>query len=406
LQLCKRLNYCRTLLFSITILLSNYLLGQTCESTHAQFDTNLIIISCNTIIEFSDSSSLLETDSIISWLWDFGDGTRKSALQNPSHEYTSAGTFEVMLTIFSAKGCIDSIKKAISIPGPQPKFYYGNHIVDIGDTAEICQGEKVEVVNFSTGNPLTDPVFEMDWGDGWRSNTISIGNTLGHTYREPGTYELYLLMEDVFTGSNRCSRIFQDTNNNFLNKRKMVVVVHPTPSAFITASTNPTYIGHPTEYVADLDSPYTRIVWEMGDGVSYRENNRKNNSVIHKFQQEGLYQVVLAPEYDEIPRCWDRDTLEVKVLHDSLNSIPSHSEAIRIWPNPASSSIHIQTIGSMHIEKITVMDALGKTHFPSYKLEGSTASVVIGLLKHGNYVIRVQTNNSIITNKILVINER
>lgn len=60
----------------------------------------------------------------------------------------------------------------------------------------------------------------------------------------------------------------------------------------------------------------------------------------------------------------------------------------------------------MHIEKITVMDALGKTHFPSYKLEGSTASVVIGLLKHGNYVIRVQTNNSIITNKILVINER
>jgi len=52
-----------------------------------------------TEVTFTDTS----TGSISLWAWDFGDGTI-SALQNPKHTYTEAGTYTVTLQIFNAVG--------------------------------------------------------------------------------------------------------------------------------------------------------------------------------------------------------------------------------------------------------------------------------------------------------------
>ena len=45
-------------------------------------------------VNFTD----LSTGSITSWAWTFGDGGTSTA-QNPSHTYTSAGTYTVALTV-------------------------------------------------------------------------------------------------------------------------------------------------------------------------------------------------------------------------------------------------------------------------------------------------------------------
>ncbi len=50
------------------------------------------------IVQFSDSS----TGSISTWYWDFGNGS--SVLQNPTWTYSTAGIYNVLLTVTGPGG--------------------------------------------------------------------------------------------------------------------------------------------------------------------------------------------------------------------------------------------------------------------------------------------------------------
>jgi PKD repeat protein len=57
-------------------------------------------------VQFTDTSS----DSPTAWSWDFGDGS-SATTQNPSHTFSSAGTFSVSLTVTNSSGS-DTITKS------------------------------------------------------------------------------------------------------------------------------------------------------------------------------------------------------------------------------------------------------------------------------------------------------
>jgi len=67
--------------------------------------------SANQSVQFSDGSAGGPT----SWLWSFGDGGT-SSLQNPSHTYTSAGTFTVSLTASNASGAATATRSVTVAP--------------------------------------------------------------------------------------------------------------------------------------------------------------------------------------------------------------------------------------------------------------------------------------------------
>jgi Zn-dependent metalloprotease len=54
---------------------------------------------CDGVVQFTDQSDNAPT----SWSWDFGD-SKTSTLQNPSHTYTSSGTYSVILKATNANG--------------------------------------------------------------------------------------------------------------------------------------------------------------------------------------------------------------------------------------------------------------------------------------------------------------
>jgi len=64
-------------------------------------------------IFFTDSS--IDSDgSIVSWTWDFGDGNI-SYQQNPTHQYSHIGTYNVTLTVTDNDGANDSITKQMMV---------------------------------------------------------------------------------------------------------------------------------------------------------------------------------------------------------------------------------------------------------------------------------------------------
>ncbi len=52
----------------------------------------------------AEFEGISDDTTIVSWLWDFGDGTT-SDLQSPSHVYESYGVFPVVLTVINTNGC-------------------------------------------------------------------------------------------------------------------------------------------------------------------------------------------------------------------------------------------------------------------------------------------------------------
>ena len=64
------------------------------------------------VFGFSDFS--ISNDTIVSWFWDFGDGS-SSIDQNPLHTFSGFGTYTVCLTITDNSGCSNVICLPITI---------------------------------------------------------------------------------------------------------------------------------------------------------------------------------------------------------------------------------------------------------------------------------------------------
>jgi gliding motility-associated-like protein len=59
------------------------------------------------LVTFSDST--IYNDSLSFYHWNFGDGT-SSALQNPTHYYTTSGTYSVYLNVQTQNACVDTFR--------------------------------------------------------------------------------------------------------------------------------------------------------------------------------------------------------------------------------------------------------------------------------------------------------
>ena len=93
--------------------------GQSFGQLNAQFSANQTSGCFPLAVAFTDAS----TGSPNSWNWDFGDAN-SSTQQNPSHNYTSPGTYTVTLTVGNGTGTDTEIKTSyITVfTGPTASF--------------------------------------------------------------------------------------------------------------------------------------------------------------------------------------------------------------------------------------------------------------------------------------------
>ncbi len=143
-------------------------------------------------VNFDASESYDPDGEIVSYSWDFGDGTRGDGI-NPSHIYNIPGGYEATLMVIDDDGATDTDTLIITVfePVVEPNQ---NPVADI--SADTLNGFVGFPLNFDASGSY-DPdgtivSYSWDFGDGATSNLAVVS----HTYINSGTYAVILRVTD------------------------------------------------------------------------------------------------------------------------------------------------------------------------------------------------------------------
>jgi PKD repeat protein len=166
---------------------------------------NPYIGEVNEPIQFDGSNSSDPDGFIVAHDWDFGDGGTGTG-ETPTHAYTTAGMYNVTLTVTDNMGASDSTTRTATIgQGNQPP---------IADANNPYNGTVNEPIQFD-GSNSSDPdgtivAYDWDFGDGGTGT----GPAPTHAYTTAGTYTVTLTVTDDLGASDSTTRtatIVQDT---------------------------------------------------------------------------------------------------------------------------------------------------------------------------------------------------
>lgn len=208
----------------------------------------------NQPVQFFDQSTL-PGGTIVSWTWYFGDNTT-STLQNPVHQYATAGTYNVQLIVVTSFGCIDTVTQPITVnPIPVAGFTYPN----------VCAGTTV-----TFNNTTTPPGINYNWNFG--NGQTSTGTNPTVIYNTPGTYTVTLIAVD----SSGCGDTITQQ-----------ITVFPLPTAAFTFSGSGTCQNSTITFTNTSTGGIT-YNWNFGNG----QTSTQQNPVI-TYNQPGNYDVTL-----------------------------------------------------------------------------------------------------------------
>ena len=205
-------------------------------------------------VQFTDTS----TDQPIGWLWNFGDGTQNSTLQNPTHLFTTSGVYTVRLDATNSLGsCWKTTDITVS---PLTASFNANQTAGLEPLA-------VQFTDTSTDQPTK---WSWNFGDG---GTSASQNPV-HPYTAPGIYTVNLSATNGFDG--------------WRNSSSILITVYSLPQVSFTAS--PTSGTSGTAVVFNDQSTGfpgpTSFSWDFGDGTGSIQQNPS-----HQYTRAGIYTI-------------------------------------------------------------------------------------------------------------------
>jgi PKD repeat protein len=212
-----------------------------------------------------------------SWSWNFGDGSPASTQQNPSHTYSSGGTYTVTLTISNGL-CTKTVSQVATVNN-QPTASF---------TSSASGGCGPLNVSFNNGSTNAG-TYSWNFGDGSPANTQ---NNPSHAYVTGGTYTVVL----TAIGSG-CTATQSHT-----------ISVGQSPTSSFTANTtvclNDTVFF--TNHSVANGSAITSYNWNFGDGSPASSSANPT----HVYVSSGTFTVRLTAA---TAGCSDDTTITVNV---------------------------------------------------------------------------------------------
>lgn len=219
--------------------------------------------------QFNNTSTIPDgTQALLTYSWNFGDGSPAISIQHPLHYYTGTGPYGVTLTVTSNNGCITDTTQLVNTIYTQAD---GEFTVN----PENCLND---VTTFtSTANPLAgNTVAEWHWDFGDATSSL-LQNPL-HTFISPGTYSVrHWIVTDK--GCNSDTAIH-------------TVTVHPLPTANFNFSTPAceTKLISFTDISAANAGILNSWTWDFSDGSVVETTQNPS----HTFNAAGTYPVTLV----------------------------------------------------------------------------------------------------------------
>jgi PKD repeat protein len=236
----------------------------------------------------SDGSGSADNARIVSYEWDFGDGTTATG-PTPSHTYSDPAEYNVTLTVTDSAGYTDTKSVTVGIENVPPT-------ADAGEDQTLVAGQSamLDGSGSSEGDEYDDLSYEWDVdGDGEFEST---SETVSHSYDEIGTYNATLRVNDGDGGV--------DTDAT-------TITVEPDTEAPVadvgenqSASVNETvsFDGSNSSDNVEID----RYEWDFGDGTT-----ETGATPSHAFDKSGVYTVTLT--VTDSSGNTDTATIEVEV---------------------------------------------------------------------------------------------
>ncbi|WP_295125752.1 PKD domain-containing protein [uncultured Chitinophaga sp.] len=211
------------------------------------------------------SSSNIDSDPVSTYAWTFGDGsTQSTATPSVNHTYTTAGTFNVALTITTAQGCTATRT-------------YNQHIrtgtlpTGVSFTATPATTNAATPVRL-LASATNATSYRWNFGDG--STQDGAASDVYHTFLNTGN-----LTVNLAAGNNGC----------YTNAVPVGVQIAPSVARFtwVRACDNRLRFQFTNTSIGEAGDTYE---WDFGDNTAI-DNNASPN---HTFTTEGTYTVRLS----------------------------------------------------------------------------------------------------------------
>ncbi|QXP54747.1 PKD domain-containing protein [Cellulophaga sp. HaHa_2_95] len=262
-------------------------------------------------VQFTGDTSMdPDTGDVLTYAWDFGDGSTATTA-NPSHSFTTAGTYTVTLTVTDdgtpALNSTDTITIIVTDANQAPTA--------IG-TSDITSGEVSLAVQF-TGDTSTDPdtgdviTYAWDFGDG---STATTANPT-HTFTTAGTYDVTLTVTDNGTPALSSSEVIITITVN--------APINQAPTAIATSDITSGEASLDVQFTGDTSTDpdagdVLTYAWDFGDGTTATTANPA-----HTFTTVGTYDVTLTVTDDGTPALSSSEVSLTITVNAPTNQAPT-----------------------------------------------------------------------------------
>lgn len=260
-------------------------------------NTPTVNLSANEVCEGGVTQFTNSTDpqdaTVVTWLWDLGDGNTLNTLDG-NQIYATSGTFNITLTATTDSGCVaTNASQAIVHPYPTPQF-------SVSDD-EGCSPHPVLFQDLSTISYGTLAQWDWNFGDGGTGSN----NLVSYTYADSGYYDVTLTVTSAFGCTSTASfadliRVIKTPIARFDR--------NPAEGAVITMLDPRIQFTNTSLYAQN----YT---WAFGDGATSTAINPS-----HTYPDSGNYVVVMRAINEE---CWDEATTDVRIDPETFIYVPN-----------------------------------------------------------------------------------